>query len=101
MKPAVLVATTSRWFPTARLAVALAQAGFTVDAVCPPRHPLGKTRAAGQICPYHGLAPLGSFVEALAATKPDLILPGDDLPPRHLTHLHSREPRTGTGGPPF
>src|SRR5438309_9886349 len=71
MKPTVLVATTSRWFPTARLAVALAQAGFTVDAVCPPRHPLGKTRAVAQICPYRGLAPLRSFVEAIAEkTRP-------------------------------
>jgi len=98
MKPTVLVATTSRWFPTARLAVALAQAGFTVDAVCPPRHPLGKTRAVGQICPYRGLAPLRSFVEAIAATRPDLILPGDDLATRHLHHLCRRERRQGRAG---
>jgi len=98
MKPTVLVATTSCWFPTARLAVALAHAGFTVDAVCPPRHPLGKTSAVRQICPYRGLAPLRSFVEAIAATKPDLILPGDDLGTRHLHHLHSREHRQGRAG---
>ena len=101
MKPTVLVATTSRWFPTARLAVALAQAGFTVDAVCPPRHPLGKTRAVGQICPYRGLAPLRSFVEAIAARRPDLILPGDDLATRHLHHLYSRENRQGRAGSPI
>src|SRR5947208_8289483 len=101
MKPTVLVATTSRWFPTARLAVALAQAGFTVDAVCPPRHPLGKTRAVAQICPYRGLAPLRSFVEAIAARRPDLILPGDDLATRHLHHLYSRENRQGRAGSPI
>jgi len=101
MKPTILVATTSRWFPTARLAVALAQAGFTVDAVCPPRHPLGKTRAVAQICPYRGLAPLRSFVEAIAARRPDLILPGDDLATRHLHHLYSRENRQGRAGSPI
>src|SRR5437660_1489403 len=66
--------------------------------VCPPRHPLGKTRAVGQICPYRGLAPLRSFVEAIAATRPDLILPGDDLATRHLHHLCRREHRQGRAG---
>src|SRR5438034_1651828 len=98
MKPTVLVATTSCWFPTARLAVALAHAGFTMDAVCPPRHPLAKTSAVRQICSYRGLAPLRSFVEAIATTKPDLILPGDDLATRHLHHLYSREHRQGKAG---
>ncbi|PYX10834.1 MAG: hypothetical protein DMG88_01030 [Acidobacteria bacterium] len=91
MKPTVLLATTSSWFPTARLAVALAHAGFTVDAVCPPRHPLDKTSAVRQMCAYHGLTPLRSFADAVAATKPDFILPGDDLATRHLHHLHGRE----------
>src|SRR5438552_13866695 len=98
MKPTVLVATTSRWFPTARLGVALAHAGFMVEAVCPPRHPLAKTGAVRQICTYRGLTPLRSFVEAIAATKPDLILPGDDLATRHLHHLYGRERRQGRAG---
>src|ERR1700732_951114 len=38
MKPTVLVVTTDRWVPTARLAMALTNAGCTVEAVCPPRH---------------------------------------------------------------
>jgi len=33
LKPSVLIATTRRWIPTARLAMALANAGFVVDAV--------------------------------------------------------------------
>ena len=44
MKPTVLIATTSRWFPTARLAMALASAGCIVEAVSPPGHPIAKTR---------------------------------------------------------
>lgn len=90
MKPIVLIAATSRWVPTARLAIALSQAGFLVDAVCPARHPLGKIRALQQRYLYRGLTPLSSFAHAIAATKPDLIVPGDDLATLHLQRLHHR-----------
>jgi hypothetical protein len=98
MKPTFLVATTCRWFPTARLAMALANAGCTVAAVCPPRHPLAKTRAVRQIHAYHDLLPLRSFANAIAATNPDFIVLGDDLATRHLHHLHSQESRHGDAG---
>jgi formate-dependent phosphoribosylglycinamide formyltransferase (GAR transformylase) len=90
VKPIVLIAATSRWVPTARLAIALSQAGFLVDAVCPARHPLGKIRALQQRYLYRGLTPLSSFAHAIAATKPDLIVPGDDLATLHLQRLHHR-----------
>ena len=70
MKPTVLVATTSCWFPTARLAMALANAGFTVKAVCSLRHPLRKTGAVHETHIYHGLTPLVSFADAIAWTEP-------------------------------
>jgi Carbamoyl-phosphate synthase L chain, ATP binding domain len=95
LKPTVLVATTSRWPPTARLAVALANAGFNVEAVCPPRHPLMTTKAAPRPYIYRGLAPLLSFKEAIRATKPDLIVPGDDLATQHLHGLYRREQDKG------
>ena len=89
MKPTVLIATTSHWFPAARLAMALASAGCTVDAVCPSRHSLGKMSVVRQIHPYRGLMPLHSFADAIAATNPDLIVPGDDLATTHLHRLHA------------
>jgi hypothetical protein len=98
VKPKVLLATTSRWVPTARLAMALANSGCTVEAVCPPRHPLGKTNAVRQTHTYHGLAPLMSFTDAIVATSPDLIVPGDDLATRHLHDLHRRGQREGNAG---
>jgi hypothetical protein len=98
LKPTVLVATTSRWPPTARLAVALANAGFNVEAVCPPRHPLMTTKAAPRPYIYRGLAPLLSFKEAIRATKPDLIVPGDDLATQHLHGLYRREQDKGESG---
>jgi hypothetical protein len=92
------MATTSRWFPTARLAMALASAGCTVDAVSPPQHPLGEMSAVRQTHTYRGLMPLKSFADAIAASKPDFIVPGDDLATAHLHHLYEQERRRGEAG---
>ncbi len=98
MSPKVLIATTSNWVPTARLAMALSNAGCAVEAVCPPGHPLRKTGAMSRVHTYRGLAPLHSFKAAIAATNPDLIIPGDDLATRHLHDLHRRGQRKGNAG---
>ncbi len=98
MKPTILVAATSHWFPTARLAMAMANAGSIVEAVCPPRHPLYKTHAVQRIHTYRGLAPLMSLEAAIEAANPDLIVPGDDLCTRHLHHLYRRELDRGAKG---
>ena len=95
MKPTVLVATTARWFPTARLAMALANAGCIVESVCPPGHPLDKTSALRPRHVYNGLTPLKSVANAIAETKPDFIVPGDDLAARHLHDLYDRARRHG------
>jgi len=95
MKPTVLLATTSRWYPTARLAMALANAGCEVDAVCPNPHPLRKTRSLRQAHVYHGLAPLVSFARAMESTQPDLIVSADDLATQHLHRLYVQEQRSG------
>ena len=98
MKATVLIATTSRWFPTARLAMALAGAGCSVDAVCPPGHPLGRMKSVRRIYAFRGLMPLRSFADAIAATSPDFIVPGDDLATSHLHHLYDRERQRGKAG---
>jgi hypothetical protein len=91
LPPTVLLATTSRWYPTARLAIALANYGCVVEMVCPAGHPITKTTAASKIHPYQGLTPLRSFAAAIASADPDLIIPGDDLATRHLHRLYDRE----------
>ena len=91
MKPTVLLATTVTWVPTARLAMALNKAGCSVEAVCPPQHPLIKTDAVGQTHTYHGLMPLKSFKAAIVAANPDLIVPGDDLATWHFHDLYRSE----------
>ena len=90
MKPIVLIAATTRWFSTARLAMALADAGCVVDAVCPSGHPIFKTSALRRAHLYQGLAPLTSFAEAIVSSKADLVIPSDDLSTRHLHELYSR-----------
>ena len=90
MKPTVLIVTTTNWVPTARLAAAFVGAGFEVDALCPPQHPLGNTKAATRRFAYQGLSPLRSLARAIAETKPNLVVPGDDLAARHLHDLHSQ-----------
>jgi hypothetical protein len=99
--PTVLLATTSRWYPTARLAMALSNAGCAVVAVCPDDHPLMKTRAASKIYLYNGLAPLRSFAAAIVDAHPDLIIPGDDLATRHLHRLHEGERKNGKTDSPI
>ena len=98
MKPKVLVATTFCWYPTARLALALANAGFTVDVLCPRRHPVSKTTVARKMYSFNGLAPLRSLAAAIADSEPDLIVSGDDLATRHLHRLHDRERHGGKAG---
>ena len=96
--PTVLLATTSRWYPTARLGMALARAGCKVEAVCPAQHPMRKTKAVSEAQTYHGLAPLFSLARAIARTQPDFIVPGDDLATHHLHRLYAREQHAQRSG---
>lgn len=97
-KPTVLIVTTSPSFSPARLAMALAQRGSIVEAVCLTRHPLSKTRAVRRIHPYYRLACLRSVRNAIASVRPDLVIPTDDLAVQHLHDLHSREQGRGRPG---
>lgn len=96
--PTILLATTDRWYPTARLAIALARAGCVVDAVCPSEHPFVMTKAVRRLHNYNGLAPIASFAQAIRDTKPDVVIPGDDLACWHLHELYSREKQRRTNG---
>jgi hypothetical protein len=98
VKPTVLVATTLRWFSTARLSMALTDAGFIVKAVCTIDHPLRKTTVVQEAYVYRGLSPVESFAEAIERAKPDLIVPGDDLAVQHLHQLYNREHSKGSAG---
>jgi hypothetical protein len=98
VKPTALVATSYQWYPTARIAMALARAGFKVEAVCPSRHPMFKTSAVQKGHRFHGLLPMTSLASAIEKAKPDLIVSGDDLTTLYLHRLHAREYRKGKVG---
>jgi hypothetical protein len=59
--------------------MALKETGCLVDIVCPDGHPVTKTSAAHRTYSFNGLRPLGSFSKATIASKPDLLIPCDDL----------------------
>jgi hypothetical protein len=78
--------------------MALARAGFAVEAVCPPGHTLGRTSAVSRAYTYRALTPLASLASAITAATPDLIIPGDDLATRQLHLLYKRECDSGKAG---
>lgn len=91
MKPVVLLVTASRWFPTARLGMALASAGWTVHALCPSRHPISVTSATQCIHTFHGLAPLSSLKAAIQHSQPTILIPCDDTAVEYIYRLYRNE----------
>lgn len=73
--------------------MALAGAGCKVEALCPTLHPLRYAKSVGSVQVYSGLSPLASLVRAIARTRPDLIVSGDDLATQHLHRLYAQELR--------
>ena len=78
--------------------MALANAGFQLDAFCPRQHPLLKTGVIRRYITYQGLIPLTSLEAAINKTSPDLIVAGDDLITRHLQDLYFRKRKLNQAG---
>jgi hypothetical protein len=78
--------------------MALANAGFSVDAVSPSDHPLRATSALRRMHSYRGLSPLASIERAIASANPDLLIPCDDLAARQLHEVHERARRQHNQG---
>jgi hypothetical protein len=87
--PKVLLATTCRWFSTARLAMAFHRVGCHVDLLCPPNHPAFSTHALLHRYRYHGVSAQQSLVNAIFKSQPDVVIPCDDVAMRHLHRLYS------------
>jgi ATP-grasp domain len=96
--PTVLVTTTTKWFPTARLGMALDRAGFEVEILAPKRHPITKTRVVRRAYVYDAFSPLLSFHNAIQNGKPDLVVPSDDFATQHLHDLYHQQKGTGNSG---
>ena len=91
MRPVVLLITASRWFPTARLGMALAKTGWAVHALCPSSHPISVTHAAERMHTLHGLAPLPSLRAAIRKSQANIVIPCDDTAVQYLYRLYREE----------
>jgi hypothetical protein len=87
MKPKILLATTVRWYSAARLAIAFAEIGCSVEMAGPRGHPAAGTTALHRRYGFRGLGPTGSFLAAIQQAQPDLIIPCDDLSTIYLHRL--------------
>ena len=81
--------------------MALAAAGCVVDALCPTDHPLGMTSVVRRTHDYNGLFPSTSFARAIRHSRPDLVIPADDLATWHLQDLHQQQANSGESGNEF
>ncbi len=91
----VLLATTCRWFSTARLATALQRAGCRVSVVCPRNHCIETLHLVDTTCRFNALRPVASLRAALLATRADLVIPCDDQAMRYLHRVHENVRRGG------
>lgn len=89
-----LLAATTIWPATARIAGGLAQLGGQVDALCPSGAAVHQSRFVNLRHAYHALSPLTSLRDALSISKPDLVIPCDDRAVQHLLRLAEQEPGT-------
>lgn len=90
-----LLVTTMRWPFAARLAGAFASQGAHVEALCPPGHVLASSRHVSRLFAFHPLFP--RLAEAVALSRPDLIVPCDD-PAAQLLARFARKSGPGTAG---
>ncbi|MFF5290820.1 thioesterase domain-containing protein [Paractinoplanes globisporus] len=93
-----MIVTTMRWFSAARLAHALAEAGFEVSACRPGDHPLEVVTTLSADHRLRRGRRLASLEAAIRATRPDILLPDDERAWALLRRLHARttDPATRT-----
>ncbi len=87
----ILLAATTNWGQTSRIMIELQRAGHVVSIVCPKGHSSEKVRAAHDTFPYKPFSALASLVKAIEASRPEILIPCDDLAVRHLHQLHASE----------
>jgi hypothetical protein len=69
--------------------IELLRAGHAVSILCPKDHSSAKIRRAHDTFLYARFSPLDSLTKAIEATKPDIVIPCDDLAVRDLHELYS------------
>jgi len=85
--PRVLLLATERWLTTARLALALKSAGCDVQLMALRGHPAMLTGAVSARYSYRPLNPIASVAAAIEQSRPDTVVPVDELAVMHLIEL--------------
>jgi thioesterase domain-containing protein/glutathione synthase/RimK-type ligase-like ATP-grasp enzyme len=93
-RPKALVVSALPWISAARLALALSEAGFEVEALCPAGHALAKVDFVRKAHRLALVRPLQSLRQALERSGADLVIPCDDPSAAALRSLH--EDSSGT-----
>ncbi len=88
--PQVLLITAYRWPTATRLALALSEAGFTVEAACPAGHSLARVHFVSHIYRFNPLRPGRSIYDAVIASNADFIIPTDDIAALQLRKLYDQ-----------
>jgi ATP-grasp domain len=86
--PRVLLTAAYRWPSTARLALALSEAGLTVEAVCLAGHPLARMTCVTRWYRYSAMTPIRQLRNAIIESSTDLIIPSDDTSASQLHELY-------------
>ena len=94
MPATILLVTTMAWPFPAQLAGAFAGAGAQVQALAPASSMLARSRYPLRHHLYSSLAPMDCLSQAIAAGRPDLIVPCDDLAARLVSQVQG-EPVLG------
>lgn len=90
--PVALIIATTPWPLSARLAVRLIRHGCSVDALCPRGHALRKVTGIRALHSYSGPDPMAALERAIAASRPDVLVPCDDRTVSQLHVLHEDRP---------
>jgi hypothetical protein len=84
-QPRILMAASTWWPASARLACALARNGCVVSAMCPPGHPLHYVQGVKRFYNVHPVRSRTALLAAIRGAKPDFVIPCDD---RIVSQLH-------------
>ena len=75
----VLLVSSIRWPVSAKVAVAFLRHGCEVHVLCPKDHPFAFVTGIGKIYHYRGTDSMRSLYGAITSSKPDLLVPCDDV----------------------
>lgn len=91
-EPLVLVASSTWWPLSARMAMALMKSNCRVVTLCPPGSPLRAVRGIERHRRYNGLRSLSALRTAMLRERPEFVVPCDDGVVWQMQHLHRTTP---------